>query len=104
MREIRLAKLDRTRPVLVLTRELARLVMSKVSVAPITSTLKGMSSELRLGPANGLDHLCVASMDNIVTIPSALLGRVIGHVPEAQERELAKALILAFDLDATLFP
>jgi mRNA interferase MazF len=43
-------------------------------------------------------------MDNIVTIPSALLGRVIGHVPEAQERELAKALILAFDLDATLFP
>lgn len=41
MREIRLAKLDTTRPVLILTRDTARSAMTKVTVAPITSTVKG---------------------------------------------------------------
>lgn len=49
MREIVLAQLDKTRPVLVLTRDRARGAMTKVTVAPITSTAKGFSSELPLG-------------------------------------------------------
>lgn len=100
MREICLAKLDKTRPVLVLTREVARSAMTKVTVAPITSTVKGLSSEVELGERNGLDHRSAASLDNAVTIPSSLLGRTIGFLQPDQERALAIAVIMAFDLDA----
>lgn len=102
MREIRLARLDKTRPVLVLTREAARGAMTKVTVAPITSTIKGLSSEVRVGSANGLDHECAIALDNVVTIPAALLGRTVGYLTAAQERELARAVVLAYDLDVPL--
>jgi len=99
MREIRLARLDKTRPVLVLTRDAARGAMTKVTVAPITSTVKGLSSEVRLGRRNGLDHDYAAALDNTVTIPSALLGSSIGVLHPDQERALAEAVVVAFDLD-----
>ena len=56
MREICLVHLDKTRPALILTRQTARGAMTKVTVAPITTTTKGLSSEVRVGPDNGLDH------------------------------------------------
>ena len=102
MREICLAQLDKTRPVLVLTREAARHAMTKVTVAPITSTVKGLSSEVSVGPRNGLDHDCAVSLDNVLTIPVSALGRTIGHLSEKQETQLATAVMLAFDLDFSL--
>jgi mRNA interferase MazF len=98
MREVALAKLDKTRPVLILTREVTRAAMAKVTVAPITSTIKGLSSEVLLGTRNGLEQRCVASIDNTLTIPSAALGRTIGFLFEDQERALAWAVVHAFDL------
>lgn len=103
MREICLARLDKTRPVVVLTREAARAAMTKVTIAPITSTIKSLSSEVLVGRANGLDHDGVISLDNVVTIPTRLLGRTVGYLTAAQEAELARAIILAFDLDSPLF-
>ena len=102
MREICLAHLDRTRPVVVLTRHIAREAMTKVTVAPITSTIKGLYSEVRLDTANGLDGACVASIDNTVTIPSARLGKTIGYLLPEQERALADAIVSAFDLELPL--
>ncbi|GAB3707303.1 type II toxin-antitoxin system PemK/MazF family toxin [Mariniluteicoccus flavus] len=102
MREICLAQLDKTRPVLVLTRESARGAMNKVTVAPITSTVKSLASEVPVGRANGLDHDSVVSLDNVLTIPVAALGRTIGFLHPAQERALARAVVLAYDLDVPL--
>lgn len=102
MREICLARLDKTRPVLVLTRDVARHAMTKVTVAPITSSIKGLSSEVAIGPRNGLDHECAVSLDNILTIPADRLGRTVGFLAEDQERLLARAIVLAFDLDVPL--
>ncbi len=99
MREICLAKLDKTRPVLVLTRAAARGAMTKVTIAPITSTVKGLSSEVPLGPRNGLDHECAASIDNMLTVPVTVLGRTLGFLHADQERVLAVAVVLAFDLE-----
>jgi mRNA interferase MazF len=101
-REILLAKLDKPRPVVVLTRATPRPVMTKVTVAPITSTVKGLSSEVPVGPENGLDQAGAISVDNVVTIPNALLGRTVGHLSDAQERRLAIAIVLAYDLDIPL--
>lgn len=100
MREICLARLDKTRPVVVLTREAARGAMTKVTVAPITTTVKGLSSEVPVGPAEGLGRPCAISLDNTVTVPVSALGRTLGFLSEAQEAALAMAVILAFDLDA----
>ena len=102
MREIRLVRLDKTRPALILTREAARGAMSKVTIAPITSTIKGLSSEVPVGPANGLDHEGVVSLDNVLTVPVDLLGRSVGFLQDAQEAALAQAIVLAYDLDVPL--
>ncbi len=102
MREICLVHLDKTRPALVLTRQAARSAMTKVTVAPITSTVKGLSSEVRVGPDNGLDHECAVALDNVVTVPADLLGRTVGYLSATQELELARAVVLAYDLELPL--
>lgn len=102
MREICLARLDKTRPVLVLARDAARAAMTKVTVAPITSTVKGLSSEVPVGRLNGLDHDSAVSLDNVITIPANLLGRTIGSLTPEQERDLARAIVLAYDLEVPL--
>jgi len=85
--------------VLVLTRELVRPHLRRVTVAPITTTVRGLSTELPVGPANGLEADCVVSCDNIVTIPANVLGRQIGVLLVIQEDALTEAIHAAFDLD-----
>ena len=99
MRPICLAQLDKARPVLVLTRAVVRPHLGRVTVAPITTTIRGLSTEVPVGPANGLDQDSVVSCDNIVTVPAAAVGRQIGVLLAAQEPALAEAIRLAFDLE-----
>ncbi|MEI7914720.1 MAG: type II toxin-antitoxin system PemK/MazF family toxin [Mycobacteriaceae bacterium] len=99
MRPIHIASLDKGRPVLVLTRELVRPHLSRVTVAPIISTVRGLSTELPVGHRNGLDYDSVVSLDNIVTIPVTALGRQIGFLLPDQEADLSIAIRNAFDLD-----
>lgn len=98
MRPIHLVHLDKTRPAVILTRELARGAMSRVTVAPITSTIKGLSTEVPVGPDNGLDSSCVISCDNVQTVPVGTIGRQVGYLREQDEPALARALVNGFDL------
>lgn len=99
MRPIHLASLDKTRPVVVLTREQVRPHMSRVTVAPITTTIRGLSTEVPVGRANGLAGDSVVSCDNIVTVPTSTLGRQLGYLLPAQEIALTTAIGRAFDLE-----
>lgn len=99
MRPIHLARMDKTRPVLVLTREQIRAHHRDVTVATITSTIRGRSTEVPVGRANGLDHDSAVNCDDITTIPADLLLRQIGFLLEAQEAALAEAICAAFDLE-----
>jgi mRNA interferase MazF len=99
MRPIHLAALDKTRPVLILTREQVRPYRTSITVAPITSTVRGLSTEVPVGRANGLDHESVISCDNITTIPRSAIGRHLGYLQPAQEHTLAVAIAAALDLD-----
>jgi mRNA interferase MazF len=99
VRPIHVAQLDKTRPVLVLTRELVRPYLTGVTVAPITTTSRGLSTEVPVGPANGLDYDCVVGCDNVVTVPKTALGRQIGYLLPAQEAALTVAIQAAFDLE-----
>ena len=98
MRPIHVARLDKQRPVLVLTREVVRAHLTYVTVAPITTKVRGLSSEVRVGNGNGLDGPCVVNCDAIVTIETADLGEQVGVLLESQEPGLAAAIHAAFDL------
>ncbi|HYB38860.1 MAG TPA: type II toxin-antitoxin system PemK/MazF family toxin [Mycobacterium sp.] len=99
MRPIHLAHLDKTRPVVILTRELVRPHLTRVTVAPITAAVRGLSTEVVVGTQNGLDQTSVVSCDNITTIPTNAIGRHIGYLLPDQEPVLSQAIRAAFDLD-----
>lgn len=99
MRAIHVAQLDKARPVLILTRELVRPHLRTVTVAPITTTIRGLSSEVGVNAANGLAEPSVVSCDNITTIPTDAVGAQIGVLLDYQEPALSDAIMAAFDLD-----
>ncbi|RNL61979.1 type II toxin-antitoxin system PemK/MazF family toxin [Nocardioides marmoriginsengisoli] len=98
MRPIQLARMDKTRPVVVLTREKARGAMASVTVASVTSRIRGLDSEVPVGQRHGLDTASVINCDDLSTIPVSDLGRVVGYLRHDDEVLLAQALINAFDL------
>ena len=99
MRAIHLVQLDKTRPVVILTRESVRPHVRWVTVAPITSRIRGLRTELAVGRDNGLDQDSVVNCDNVTTVETERLGRQIGFLRDDQEPALAQAIGAAFDLD-----
>lgn len=98
MRTIALVRLDKTRPAVILTRASKLSRMHRITVAPITSTINGLPSEVAVGARNGLDHECVVSCDNITTVASTAVGETIGLLFDDQESDLLRAIGDAFDL------
>lgn len=98
MRPIQLVGVDKVRPVLVITREEVRPYLNGITVAPITSTVRGMATEVEVGRQNGLDHASVVNCDAITTVSASELGRVIGYFLPSQEMALSRAIAAAFDL------
>lgn len=101
MRTIASVQLDERRPALILTRQSKLHLLTWVSVAPITSTIRGIASEVAVGPRNGLDHDGVVSCDNITTVRISALGSTIGLLFDDQEHALARAISDAFELVPT---
>jgi mRNA interferase MazF len=99
MRPIHVAQLDKARPVLILTRELVRPHLTTVTVAPITTTIRGLSTEVKVDATNGLSSPSVVSCDNVTTIPTEALRDQIGVLLDDQEPQLGAAIHAAFDLD-----
>lgn len=98
MRPIHVVRLEKVRPALVLTRAASRGAMGRVTVAPITSRVRGLAVEVAVGPENGLGHESVVNCDNVETVELDRIGRFVGFLHPDQETALAKALAHAFDL------
>jgi mRNA interferase MazF len=96
MRAIHVVLLDKSRPAVILTREVALGVLTNTTVAPITSRIRGIGTEVAVGARNGLDHTSVISCDNVQTVPSSRVGTLIGYL---HEDALRTAIHAAFDLD-----
>ena len=87
------------RPVCVLTRDAAIGVLTSVTCAPITRTIRGIRSEVAVGPAQGLPEPCVISCDNVITVPAdALDDRPVGRLDEVARAALDRALRYALDI------
>jgi mRNA interferase MazF len=85
------------RPYLVMTRDSAIPVLNRVVVAPVTRTVRGIPSEVALGPDEGLPAECVASMDNLLTLRKSMLVRKMGSLPDTRLSEACDALRAATD-------
>ena len=83
---------------MILTREIVRPYLSRATVAPITSRVRGLTVEVLVGPSNGLDQESVINCDNIVTVPTSAVGRQIGFLWSEQEPRLSEAIRIAFDV------
>ena len=99
MRPIHITRLDKPRPVLILTRELVRAHLRTATVAPITSAIRGLSTEVPVDQRNGLEGPSVVSCDNITTVSGSDIGEQIGVLLDDQELLLSVAIRVAFDLE-----
>jgi mRNA interferase MazF len=90
---------DKQRPVLILTRGSALEYLSRVTVAPITSTVRGVPSEVVLGPEDGMKQVCVVNLHNVVTVPQAGVGRRLAQLTPPRLREVCAALAFAVGCD-----
>ena len=83
------------RPGCILTRQAAIPVLNVVLVAPATRTIRGIATQVRLGPQDGMPTECALSFDNLVTVPKALLTERITRLPPTRLAELCVALDVA---------
>lgn len=93
--EIRLYRFsapDKPRPVLVLTRESALGYLSTVTVAPITSTVRGVPSEVVLTEEDGMKHVCAVNLHNVVTVSTEHLGRRVAKLSTRRLADVCAAL------------
>lgn len=96
---------DKRRPVLILTRNLAIPYLTSVTVAPLTTRIRNIPSEVLLIPEeDGVLTVCVANMDNLQTVPKQQIGSLITSLTPDRMNEVAQALSFALALDSFMGP
>ncbi|CAN5216540.1 type II toxin-antitoxin system PemK/MazF family toxin [soil metagenome] len=90
--EVWLAALDKTRPVVIMHRDFAGQRLTAVLAAPLTSTTRDIPTAVRLGPEDGLDRECIASLDNLSLVPKSQLVRRVGALSQQRMAQLCDAL------------
>lgn len=86
------------RPVLLVSRDEAYSLRTRLTVVPLTRTVRGMATEVRFGPSDGVPKACVANADEVVTISKQLLEDRIGAASRNRMNELDDALRFALKL------
>lgn len=92
---------DKRRPALVLTRDAVIPHMTGITIAPITSVIRGVASEVLLTPEeDGVLVDCAVNLDNIQTVQKASLDSFLTHLSPDRMREVRKAMEFALGFDA----
>jgi mRNA interferase MazF len=91
---------EKRRPVLILTRESAIAVLNSVTVAPITSTIRSIPTEIILTKDDGLPNTCAANFDNMQTVPKSNIGNRITRLTPRKMKEARTAVAFALGFDA----
>ena len=91
---------DKKRPVVVLTRDSAIPYLSTVTVAPITSTVRGVPSEVVLNEEDGMKASCAVNLHNAVTISQDRLGRRVARLNSLRMGEICAALWFSLGCDS----
>jgi mRNA interferase MazF len=99
VRLYRFAPPDKERPVLVLTRDSVIRYLSTVTVAPITSTIRGVPSEVQLDEEDGMKKRCAVNLHNAVTVSQLRLGRRLSRLGARRMNEICTALLFSVGCD-----
>ncbi len=87
------------RPVILISRDRAIQVRSNITIAPVTTTIRGIDSEVPLSIADGLPKSCVVNCDSLQTIPKNTLRERVALLSDAKRQALNNALRYAIGLD-----
>jgi len=90
---------DKRRPVLILTRTSAITFLTALTIAPITTTIRGIPTEVVLTEADGLFATCAVNTDYLQTIPKAKFGGFITHLKPEHMRAVRQAIQFALGFD-----
>lgn len=93
--EIWLADLDKRRPVVVLTRDPLGRMLSSVIVGPVTSRIRGLTTEVRVGPEDGFPIPSVVNLDTLQLISRTRLVRVVGRARPGTMSAICRAAAVA---------
>lgn len=88
-------KPDKKRPVLILTRDALLGYLGEVTVAPITSTIRDIPTEVFLGKTNGMKNDCAINFDHIQTVAAGRVGPYITTLADEKWPEVKKAILFA---------
>ncbi len=90
---------DKQRPVLILTRQEIIRVLHTVTVAPLTSTIRGVPSEVVVGAEVGLKQPSAINLHHLVTVPKSELRRFVGTVSDDTLQHVKEAVLFALGFD-----
>jgi mRNA interferase MazF len=99
VRLYRFAPPDKNRPVVVLTRDSAVSYLSTVTVAPVTTTIRGVPSEVALDEEDGMNAPCAVNLHNAVTVSRQRLGKRVARLSSSRMREICSALRFSLGCD-----
>ena len=89
---------NKRRPVVILTRDSAITILNSVTVAPITSTIRSIPTEVVLTVNDGMPDTCAANFDNIQTVLKANIGAPITHLSISTMQAAANAIGFALGI------
>ena len=89
------ARPDKRRPVLILTRDSVIPYLSEVTVAPVTTRVRNIPSEVVLGRSDGMPRDCAVNLDHLQTIPKSKMGPLITTLSDRKLRSVMPALQFA---------
>ena len=89
---------DKKRPVLILTRDSVLEYLNEVTIAPITSTVRNIPSEVFLTKADGMVRDCAVNCDHLQTVPKGKIGPLITSLLPARMVDVGQAIRFALDI------
>lgn len=95
--EVWLATLDKVRPVVVLTRDPMGRYLNAVLVGPVTTRVRGVSTEVEVGPADGIRATSVVNLDSLQLVDRARLQRRVGRARPETMAAICAAVGIAID-------
>ena len=99
IRWYRFPRPDKRRPVLILTRDSIIPYLGEITVAPITSTVRDIPSEVVLSSADGMPRECAVNLDHVQTVSKGRIGGVITTLTSRRLAEVRAALLFALGLE-----
>ena len=89
---------DKKRPVLILSRDSVLAYLGEVTIAPVTSTVRDIPSEVSLSEADGMPRSCAVNCDHLQTVSKGKIGKLVTTLPAAKMIDVGRAIRFALDI------